>query len=255
MGVYDLGAPVKTVWAGAPPTGTYAVAITRPDGTSFSPPAVQAGPPPSVTFTPDQAGRWLIRFTASGAGTGAFADIADVWPADPRMIISLDDARAALNMPANTAQSTLDDLRLDIVASTPVIEDLVGPVVMTTKTQTVQKGWSYAALYDRAASLVSVVNADASTVPASSYTFNQPAGLLTFFTPTSQVVTITYTAGGAVIPQNVRKAVIELVRHLWQVRQRPQAPTPGEAYTPSGYAVPKRVIELCRPSAKIGGFA
>lgn len=253
MAVIDLGAPVRAVWAGAPVGGTYAVALTRPDGTSFTPPAI-TGPPVSVEFTPDQAGRWAVRWTSTVVA-GAYTDVVDVWPQDPRLIISLDDARVALNMPLNTPQSTLEDLRLYCCAATPVIEDLVGPVLVRTVTQTVQKGWSFAALYERAASLVSVVNADASVVPASSYTFNQSTGLLTFFAPTSQVVTITYTSGAAIIPQNVRLAAQELVRHLWQVKQRPQGPTPPEAYTPSGFAVPKRVIELCKPSAKIGGFA
>lgn len=253
MAVIDLGASVKAVWAGAPAGGTHAVALTRPDGTTFTPPAI-SGPPVSVEFTPDQAGRWLVRWTSTVV-PGAYSDVVDVWPADPRLIISLDDGRAALNMPPNTPQSTLEDLRLYLCAATPVIEDIVGPVLVRTITQTVQKNWSFAALYERAAALVSVVNADASVVPATSYTFDAAAGLITFSAPTSQVVTITYTSGSAIIPQNVRLAAQELVRHLWQVKQRPQAPTPGEAYTPSGFAVPKRVIELCKPSAKVGGFA
>lgn len=254
MAVVDLGASVKAVWAGAPAGGTYAVALTRPDGTSFTPPAISTGQPVSVEFTPDQAGLWQIRWTSTVV-PGAYTDVVDVWPANPRMIVSLDDARAALQMPPNTQQGQLDDLRLHVCAATPVIEDLVGPVLVRTLTQTVPKGWSYAALYEKAGALVSVVNADASVVPASGYTFNAASGLLTFSPPTSQVVTVTYTSGAAVVPQNVRLAALELVRHLWQVRQRPQAPVPGEAYTPSGFAVPKRVIELCQPSAKLGGFA
>lgn len=255
MAVVDLGASVKAVWAGAPAGGTYAVSLTRPDGTSFTPPAIVTTPSVSVTFVPDQAGRWLVRWTSTVVA-GAFTDIVDVWPTDPRMIVSLDDGRTALNMPANVPQATLDDLRLYLCAATPVIESLVGPVVVKTMTQTVQKNWSYAALYERATALVSVVNADASVVPASSYTFDAAAGLLTFHAPTSQVVTITYSAGSPIIPQNVRLAAHELVRHLWQVgKQRQTVPQPGEAYTPSGFAVPKRVIELCSPSAKLGGFA
>lgn len=254
MAVVDLGASVKAVWAGAPAGGTYAVALTRPDGTSFTPPAISLDLPVSVTFVPDQAGLWLIRWTSTVV-PGAYTDVVDVWPTNPRMIISLDDARAALSLPGNTSQSTLEELRLHVCAATPVIEDIVGPVLVRTLTQTVQKGWNYAALYEKAGALVSVVNADSTVVPESTYTFNAASGLLTFDTPTSQVVTVTYTSGAAVIPQNVRLAALELVRHLWQVRQRPQGPTPPEAYTPSGFAVPKRVIELCKPSAKLGGFA
>ena len=176
MAVIDLGASVKAVWAGAPAGGTHTVALTRPDGTTFTPPAI-SGPPVSVEFTPDQAGRWLVRWTSTVV-PGAYSDVVDVWPADPRLIISLDDGRAALNMPPNTPQSTLEDLRLYLCAATPVIEDIVGPVLVRTLTQTVQKNWSFAALYERAAALVSVVNADASVVPATSYTFDAAAGLI-----------------------------------------------------------------------------
>ncbi len=198
-----------------------------------------------------------MRWTST-TPAGAFTDVVDVWPADPRFIIPLDDARSALNIPANASPSVLDELRLYVCAATPVIEDIVGPVVVRTVTQAVQKNWSFAALYERANTLVSVVNADATVVPASSYTFDIGSGLLTFNSPTSQVVTITYTAGAAIIPQNVRLAAHELIRHLWQVGKqavRPQGAQPGDVYTPSHFAVPKRVIELCQPSARIGGFA
>lgn len=232
------------------------MSLTRPDGTTFTAPAIQSGPPTSVEFTPDQAGRWLVRWTSTNPA-GAFTDIVDVWPADPRMLISLDDARSALNLTGRQPQETMDDLRLYVCAATPVIEDIVGPVMVRTFTQQVQKGWSFAALYERANTLVSVVNADATVVPASNYTFNPDSGLLKFLTPTSQVVTITYTSGTAIIPQNVRLAAHELIRHLWKVGKQavgPQRPQPDAAYTPTHFAVPKRVIELCEPNAQLGGF-
>jgi len=261
MSTIDLGAPVKSIWAGAPAGGTHAVALTRPDGTSFTPPAV-TGPPVSVEFIPDMAGRWTVRWTSTGSGTvSAYTDIADVWPQDPRFIVSIDDARNALSMPLNVDPSTLDDLRLYVAAATPVIEDICGPVIVKSVTQTVEKGWSYAALYERVSTLTSVINADLTVVPADSYTFEIGPGLLTFNSPTTQRVTITYTTGAAIIPQNVRLAARELIRHWWQIgrqgmrSQNNNLPITADAWTPSGFAVPRRVIELCEPSKKIGGFA
>lgn len=260
MSVIDLGAPVKSIWAGAPSGGTFAVALTRPDGTSFTPPAINSSPPVSVEFLPDMAGRWMVRWTSTGTGTaGAYADIVDVWPTDPKFIISVDDARNALNMTGNISPEVTDDLRLYIAAATPVIEAVVGPVTVRAETQKVAKGWSYAALYHRVTALTSVVYDDATTVPADSYTFDSNAGLLTFRNALPQGVTITYSTGQALVPQNVRLATRELVRHWWQQGKQTsrQQAAPGgspEMTFYSGFAVPKRVIELCNPSKLLGGF-
>jgi hypothetical protein len=256
MSVIDLGAPVVTVWPGAPVGGTYAVAITRPDGTSFTSPGVTTGPPAQATFVPDVAGRWKIRWTST-VEPGAFSDIADVWPTDPKLIISLEDARIALNFPGNTDPAKLEDLRLYIAAATPIIEDIVGPVSVRTETQVVQRGWLYGALYHPVATLVSVVYADGTTVPVDAYRSNIGHGLLTFYYPATQDITITYTTGNALVAQNVRLATRVLVKHWWEqdkqdIRNRSN---PEMTWTPSGFAVPRRVIELCQPSARRGGFA
>lgn len=257
MSVYDLGAPVRSVWAGAPATGPYSVAITRPDGTAFTTPAVTPGPPVSVTFVPDMAGRWRIRWTASG---GVWSDVVDIWPEDPKFIISVDDAKAALNL-SMVPEEKLNDLRLYIAAATPVIEDIVGPLVVRTETQHVEKLWKYAALNYKPSTVVSVVYDDLTAVPADLYSTNLPAGLLTFTgNGLTQGATITYTVGTAIVPQNVRLATRELVRHWWQQGQQKSVARGGmanptdEAYTFSGFAVPKRVIEQCGPNKQIGGF-
>lgn len=259
MNTYDLGAPVTAVWAGAPAGGTHAVSITRPDGTAFTAPTI-SGPPVSVEFVPDMAGRWSVRWTSSGNAIGAYSDVVDVWPTDPRFIISLDDARSALNMPANTSADALDDLRLYIAAATPVIEDIVGPIVVKTTSQHVNKGWGYAALYERPNTITSVVYDDLSTVPATAYNADLQSGLVTFYCAVSQGVTITYTTGNAEVPQNVRLATRELVRHWWQLGKQLQRPggsgaPPAEVWTPSGFAVPRRVMELCAGNARVDGFA
>lgn len=260
MSVYDLGAPVKSVWMGAPVAGPYSVAITRPDDTAFTPPAIASDPEPSVTFVPDMAGRWRLRWLATGTEKGAYSDVVDVWPTDPKFIISLDDAKAALNLPYGTPPAKLQDLRLYIAAATPVIEDIVGPVSVRTETQHVAQGWRYAALSYKPATITSVVYDDMSTVLASLYEVDLPAGLLTFKAPLAQGATITYTTGTALVPQNVRLATRELVRHWWQQGQQGSLSRRGgvspaeEAYTPQGFAVPKRVIEQCGPNKQIGGF-
>lgn len=259
MTTYDLGAPVKSVWSGAPTGGTPAVAIKRPDGTSFTPPSVtSSGEGASVTFVPDMAGRWFLAWTSS-VKPGAYTDIVDVWPADPRFLISVDDARSALGFrTGNVAPGMTEDLRLYIAAATPVIEDIVGTIVPATFTQTIRKGWNFAALYERPVNTITAVTyADASVVDPATYRVDAQTGMLNLDYNVHSDATITYTAGVTAVPPNVRLAARELVRHWWQ--QGMQAQHVGEitpeALTFSGYAVPRRVMELCSPNSTPGGFA
>jgi hypothetical protein len=259
MTTYDLGAPVKSVWSGAPTGGTPAVAIKRPDGTSFTHPGVtSSGEGASVTFVPDMAGRWFLAWTSS-VKPGAYTDIVDVWPPDPRFLISVDDARSALGFTSgNVAPGWVDSLRLYIAAATPVIEDIVGTIVPATFTQTIRKGWNFAALYERPVNTISsVAYADASVVDPATYRVNIQTGMLTLDSNVHSDATITYTAGVTAVPPNVRLAARELVRHWWQ--QGMQAQHTGEitqeVLTFNGFAVPRRVMELCSPNSTPGGFA
>lgn len=262
MTTYDLGASVTHVWTGAPTGGTPAVALTRPNGTSFTPPALgSSGQDPSVTFTPDMAGRWFIRWNSTVV-PGAYSEIADVWPTDPRFLISTDDAKAGLNWPATgITPAQVDDLRLYIAAATPVIEDITGPVMVQTYTQLVQRGWQYANLNNRPVTqIVSMIYSDGTALDPDNYIFDPIAGSITYYTPTQDIATITYMAGLARIPQNVRLGTRELVRHWWQIGKQGlrsmngTMPISADAWTPSGFAVPRRVIELCNANQQPGGF-
>lgn len=72
---------------------------------------------------------------------------------------------------------------------------------------------------------------------------------------------IGYTAGYAVVPPNIKLAALEEFRFLWQVGQQGMRPGFGTdtnediVYTPSGYAVPRRVMELLGPHDKPAGIA
>jgi hypothetical protein len=203
------------------------------------------------------SGRWFLAWTSS-VKPGAYTDVVDIWPADPRFLISTDDARSALGWPSGpVTPGWLDDLRLYIAAATPVIEDIVGTVAKQNFTQTIHKGWSFAALYERPVnSIISVVYPDAT--PLTGYTLKADSGMLDLGLVAADEVTVTYSAGLTAVPQNVRLATRELVRHWWQQGMQAQRGVPqsaDEAYTPMGYAVPRRVMELCGPSKKISGFA
>lgn len=251
---------------GGNPTAT----VTLPDGTTTTATVVKASTGNYVaTYTCTQSGRHRVKWTASGANSGGFpyTDVADVWPVDPRFIISLADARAALNVPAGTRVND-DELRLYIAAATPVIEDICGPVLAATVVESRDgNGRSGISLYQLAATVTGVVE-NGVTLTAADYYLDE-AGILWrgssrgsgSWSNTGRVV-VTYTVGASTVDPNVILAAREEVRFLWQVGQQGQRPAfnggdTTTGYTPTGYAVPNRVLELLAASRsnKAPGFA
>jgi hypothetical protein len=271
MAAVDLGAAVTVLWGNAPAGSTVAINITRPDGTPGpTPPVTGDVPNVQAVFIADMPGRWLIRWAAAGTEPGSYTDVLDVWPEDPRFIISLDDALAALNMTdKKIAPAQVEDLRLYIAAATPIIEDICGPVVPGMFTQTTDGGGWAIPLFNRPTEIVSVTELGAPLDP-SAYFLDDEAGILYAgrpqatrrFMPGYQSVVVQYRAGAQAVPPNIRLATRELVRHWWQLGKQGTGGGRGGSFdqtapewTPSGFAVPKRVIELCGRMQKTGGFA
>ncbi|MHA7292622.1 hypothetical protein [Arthrobacter sp. HLT1-21] len=254
----DLGASAEVTWPNAPAAGgVVALAVVQPDGTLLVP-----APVPSdfkATFIPVLPGRHLIRWTNSGATVDAHTDVVDVWPQDPRFLFPPEQAAESLNWTA--AAGDREDLRLYVAAATPVIEDIVGPMVISNEVHTAVGGGVI---------VLPSINATVTSVKVNGVQapgfFAGADGIL--YAGSSRVrgafpageIEVRFTLGMAVIPPNVQLAARELVRHMWQIgrqatgrsgRQDPSA----DAYTPSGFAVPRRVIELCAPHEQLGGFA
>lgn len=264
MGSIDLGAKAIVTWPTAPLTGSPALAVTRPDGIAVSPAPVVAGAGETTQaeFVPSMPGRYALSWSV--AGDAAYTDVLDVWPADPRFLIPLKEASTGLSWPTNTPVERSEDLRLYVAAATPVIEDITGPLLARQEHLSAWGDSSAVLLPGKPSAVLSVVvNGD----PVSDYFPDLGAGILyagsrlspSRFAPGEVVVT--YTVGAAEIAPNIRLAVRELVRHWWQIGMqanggsiRGSAPD-GDVFTPSGYAVPRRVIELCAPDQKVGGFA
>lgn len=235
------------------------VVVVLPDGVTTASGTVtraSTGTYYALTATP-QAGRYRATWSGSGVASGGlpFVDYADVQPAAPRMLISLGEARDALNLPASTMVHD-DEITGYILAATPVIEDITGPILSATRVETYDGARAAgAALHLHAyPNTVSSVTEDATTLAATAYKVGQ-GGVLwrvgtTWSTLSPGNIVVTYTVGSGVIPPNVILAAREEVRHLYQVGQvaaRPAlgtAQAPGMAYTPTGFAVPHRVVEL-----------
>ena len=94
-------------------------------------------------------------------------------------------------------------------------------------------------------------------VPAANYTVDLASSLLTFSVPPAQNVIVTYVSGSTIVPANVRQATRVLVKHMWQVDKQDlrNRSNPEMGWTQTGFAVPKRVLEMLAPSTRKVGFA
>lgn len=175
-------------------------------------------------------------------------------------LITLEYAITGLGWAAPSGSTTARDADLTtyVQAATPIIEDLIGPVLQRTGVVQTRPGWKTAVLLDGPianAAAVTQVKVDGAVVsgwravPESGIVFAGYYGVIF----AGDVVEVTVTTGYATanMPMNVQLATRELVRHLIMIRDaKPTAGTAnivaGEqpAVIPSGFAVPNRVIEL-----------
>lgn len=240
--------------------------ISRPDGTTDGPTTVTGvSGAYDLDYPPDLAGRHRWTFVATGTNECSVTGVFDVWPTDPRFIITLDDLRDELNVP-ETVTLNDEELRLYIAATTPVLEEIVGRVLQITLTETFDGGKTAVLLSERATSVTSVT---VNGVATSSYVANLASGIVyagttsspTCFTPGRQNVVVTYTAGGTTVDSNIVLAARIIAAHQYQVGQQGRSgrgrsideTTP----TRSGYAVPNRAMQLLQPSmaGRMPGFA
>lgn len=264
---YVSGALTDT---GSLPTCT----VTKPDGTTTAGTVTKTS---TGTYVPTfavttQAGRHRLTLTGGGSNNGGlpWSDVVDVWPADPRFIIGLADARAAINE-IGTADD--DELRFFMAAVTPVIEDIVGPVLGAAKTWPADGGKEAILIPHEIATITSVTEDGRTLTEGLDYVVNYSAGVIYRgqslarlpWMPGVQNIAVNYTVGGQAIDPNALLAAREELRFLFQNGQQGGArPGFGDSAgydqivsTPSGFAVPRHVLELCQASAyhRMPGFA
>ena len=290
---FDLGDPIPLVFTTKDATGALAnvttatLTITLPDGTSVSPAVTATGTgtyAPTTPYLSVQAGIHRVSWVGSGTNAQDFTDTFNVLAADPRYLISLADARAGLVLsPGNTAKD--EDLRTYIAAATPIMEDLVGPILRTSRVESYDGGttqinllWaplisvssvieSYGSTYQRTLTAQDIFTGTGG-MDAYGYTVDLTTGILTRraagvaipFVAGKRNVQVSYVSGRAAITGNVLLATRRLIRHLWQQEQQSFRPDPRIAAedtvrTPSGFAVPRAVVELCADSSRPPGLA
>jgi hypothetical protein len=266
--VYELGQTLtfglKTYdAAGAPadvgnlPSAT----LTKPDGTTAVGNVTKTTTGTYTALaTATALGRWSCVWSGSGVNSGGlpYTDVADVLDMS-RLIISLGDARAALNIPAAITVND-DELRGYCAAATVVVEDLIGPVLPATQVERRSGSGRYALPLFQYPSAVTSVIEDGVTLTASDYALDE-AGVLwrgshmgagTWSSNGVRNVVVTYTVGAATIPPNVLNAARELVKFWYSSSQqgtRPQLQPDAPAYPMvAGFAVPNAVADKLAPS-------
>lgn len=238
--------------------GPATLTVQRPDGTMLS-------PAPTVTATPEaflatidttQVGRHLLTWNVPGEDAW-FTDVIDVWPSDPRYLVPVATALAQVSG-SNTPQETKDLMPLYVATATYVIEQLAGPVLSASRTLTVDGGRPI--VLPAAPVTVTSVTAGGSLLATTQYTVDTAAGVI-YNVPSYglRTVTVVYQVGAQAVPANLQLAALELIRHLWQSsKQRGtggQLQAAADTVAPFGFAVPKRVVELCQATPGAPGFA
>ena len=254
-----------------------ALSVVLPDGTvktSTAHPTVVAITKTATgtyraTCVSSLAGRY--RATASGTGVAnlPFTDVADVVPADPRLIIGLAAARAALDIPAGVRTDD-DEIRALVLTATAMIEDVVGPVLSRSVEWTVSGAGRAAILLPEYPSAVAVAEDGVELVEGVGFCWDEFGALWRGTCPGAgrwsatrpRNVAITATVGATSVAPNILTAAARLVAHLFNLSQRPRMVLGPDGMedvspTPSGYAMPNSVMDMLRPSmaGRVPGLA
>lgn len=266
--------------AGALANGTVTCTATRPDGTTAAVSVVNDGTGLyHGDLDLDAAGRWTWLFTSTGAVVNAGSGVLNVTPATPGALISLDEAKAQINLTVTTSDEEITDF---LEAITSDIEQYVGAVVSRACDEW-HDGGSWLLIVDQAPIIAVTAVTEvygsysrtltaqplgAGALDAFGYTVDLASGELTRrsvgqasnFAPGRRNIHVTYTAGRAVIPAAITFAARLIFQHQWMT-QRGASMRAGQGGTDTvqlpgwSYAIPTRAAEKLESFAKPPGIA
>lgn len=253
-----VDAPARVAWTG-PDSETASLTVTKPDGTTLAPALIvtDASAAHTATLTPTLPGRYVLRWITA---TETFVDILDVWPTDPRFLVSRERAMERLQQRNNKAGDKFDAIMLYIAAASAVVEWHTGPLFTTQET------WVEVSMYGQPAIVLPhqdvtdvVLQIDGSLISESAYTVDDPAGIIHAYVPRGSKVSVTYNVGGTVIPVAAQMACLEIIAHSWQQTRQSATPVTDDGMqtvvTSMGYAIPKRALEWLQTLPRVAGAA
>jgi hypothetical protein len=247
--------------------GAIALTITKPDGLTDTPiPTNPSTGRYQSDYTPLTAGRYLVRWVATGANASAYTDAFDVRESAPPLLISLADAKSILNVSTTTNDSKLRDL---IESTTSDLELMVGPVVRRSVSERYE-AFGTDALVLRSAPAISVtsivrIHTGGPTYDVAQVDLDTETGIIQnrngrgFLGP----LRITYVAGRTVVPAGIRDGARIMLKNLWNIQngtvglpRLTDGSDPGMVIIPGlGYPLPKLALELLQPFLRLGKFA
>lgn len=171
-------------------------------------------------------------------------------------VLPLAEAKTHLNI---TRSDYDDEILAMIGAAEAAIAKRVGPLEPTDVTATVTGLGALTLPVYPVLSLTTITDAGGTSIPLLGVNVDLAAGVVTGSSGAglgSSTYTITYSAGRESCSGDLRMAVMELVRHMWQTQRGP-ALYPGMTDTPSpapgaAYLMPYRVQELIAPHEQFG---
>jgi len=230
---YDLGDPVALSInvkdsAGALANATaVTLTITNPDGTTTS--ATISPTTTGVyahTYAPTQAGRYLVRWQATGTNASSYTDAFTVNDPADLSLLSLTDAKAYLNI---TSTAGDEELRQFIVEATDIAERLTSRQLRrkTFTEVTSVSGFMLSPLNGPIISVTSVTENGTALVQDTDFEVDIPRGLIIRGSSTAPIhwkpgvnnITVVYVAGEANPSPTAQLLVKEITRHLWRTQR------------------------------------
>lgn len=248
--------------------GLVALTVTKPDNTTDTPSATN----PSTgiyrfDYFPATAGRYTVRWVATGANASGYTDAFDVREALPPLLFSLADGKAILNISNTLNDSKIRDL---IESTTAAVEFIVGPVVRRTVSERYDCNGQFSYLVARTTPVISltsiapIINGGIIYAVAD-LDVESETGIMQHKNGRVMVgpLRLTYVAGRSIVPAAIRDAGREILKHLWTVQTGPHglprftdAVEGGSSVVLGlGYALPNRALQLLQPYTRAGKFA
>ncbi|MEV0149104.1 MULTISPECIES: hypothetical protein [unclassified Nonomuraea] len=265
MATYALGAVARLSTTVQDATSTLtdpsaiSLSIQLPDGTVDGPlaPTKDSVGVYRYDYLTAQPGRHVVRWvTTSPTGVSETPfDVAAQWSAAG--LVSLADARAHLNITTGA-----DDVELAEVvrAATAAVERHVGAVLRRVYVEEHPGGYAIALHHTPVLSVASAsgVLPGVPDLAAADLQVDGSSGVLRRGTGAwiAGPVRVTYTAGRAEVPPNVRLATLIIIQHLWETQRGSALPRFGgeDTWDPrQAFAVPRRALELL--GERVSGIA
>lgn len=168
-------------------------------------------------------------------------------------VVTVAEAKTHLNITVSTFDT---ELQAFLDRAEAAISRRVGPLTSTATTYKVDGGSTTLRLpVTPAISLTSVTPLGGTALTLADLDLDTGAGIVRFVaggTFTATLYTVVYQAGRTTVPEDLKLAILELLRHLWRT-QRGSAQRPGTVSDEpvAAYAFPYSVLELLGPHLQV----